>query len=83
VRIQVLTVASVKMTALWDIASCSLVEVYRRFRGAYCLHYHGDESSVYLDETTRCYITESYLLQCEFESGLSRQEVDAVGELVT
>jgi hypothetical protein len=26
-----------KMTAFWDIASCSL-EVDRRFRGAYCLH---------------------------------------------
>jgi hypothetical protein len=26
-----------KFTALWDIAPCSLVEVDRRFRGAYCL----------------------------------------------
>jgi hypothetical protein len=32
----------VKMTVLWDIAPCSLVEVYRRFRGAYCLHHQGD-----------------------------------------
>jgi hypothetical protein len=25
------------------VAPCSLVEVYRRFRGAYCLHHQGDE----------------------------------------
>jgi hypothetical protein len=24
------------MTAFWDIAPCSLVEVHRRLRGAYC-----------------------------------------------
>jgi hypothetical protein len=34
VKCQVLTVASVEMTA-----PCSLVEVYRRFRGAYCVHW--------------------------------------------
>jgi hypothetical protein len=34
--------ASIKMIALWDIAPCSLVEVYRRFRDAYCLHNQGD-----------------------------------------
>jgi hypothetical protein len=28
-----------KNTALWETALCSLVEVDRRFRGAYCLHY--------------------------------------------
>jgi hypothetical protein len=26
------------------VAPCSLVEVYRRFRGACCLHHQGDES---------------------------------------
>jgi len=26
------------MTVLYDIAPCSLVEIYRRFRGAYYLH---------------------------------------------
>jgi hypothetical protein len=25
----------------WDVALCSLVEVYRRFRGAYCTDYGG------------------------------------------
>jgi hypothetical protein len=29
---KVFTAASIKMTAFWDIASCSLVEVDRRFR---------------------------------------------------
>jgi hypothetical protein len=38
VRFQVLTAASMKI-AFWDIASCSLVEVDRRFRDAYCLHH--------------------------------------------
>jgi hypothetical protein len=32
------------MTALWYIAPCSIVEVDRRFRGAYCLRRQGDES---------------------------------------
>jgi hypothetical protein len=27
------------MRAFWDTAPCSLVWVYRRFRGAYCLHH--------------------------------------------
>jgi hypothetical protein len=33
--------SSIKMTALWDIVSCSLVEVDRRFRDAYCLQHRG------------------------------------------
>jgi hypothetical protein len=44
-----------KMTAFWDIAPCSLVEVDRRFSGAYCLVYQSAET---LDETTRRYIPE-------------------------
>jgi len=39
-RFQVLTAASMKFV---DIALCSHVEVYRRFRGAYCLHRQDDE----------------------------------------
>jgi hypothetical protein len=30
-----------KFSVLWDIGPCSLVAVYRRFRGAYCIHHHG------------------------------------------
>jgi hypothetical protein len=29
-----------EITAVWDITLCNLVGVYRRFRGAYCLHHH-------------------------------------------
>jgi hypothetical protein len=32
--LQVLTVANMKMAVFWDVAPCSLIEVYRRFRGA-------------------------------------------------
>jgi hypothetical protein len=34
-----------KMAVFWVVAPCDLVEVYRRFRGASCLHYQGDRSS--------------------------------------
>jgi hypothetical protein len=37
---ELLTVS--KMTVLWDAASRSLVEIDRRFGGAYCLHHQGD-----------------------------------------
>jgi hypothetical protein len=32
-----------RMTAFWDVSPCSTVEIYRRFRGAYCLLYQGDD----------------------------------------
>jgi hypothetical protein len=32
-----------KVTAFWDIAPYSLVEVNRRFRRTYCLHHQDDE----------------------------------------
>jgi hypothetical protein len=30
------------MTVFWDVEPCSVVEVYRRFRGACCTHHEGD-----------------------------------------
>jgi hypothetical protein len=58
----------------WEVAPRSLLEVDRRFRGAYCLHHQGRESSlfitlmvealrnsetsVYSKETTQRYISE-------------------------
>jgi hypothetical protein len=30
------------MTVFWDVATCSLVEIDRRFGRAYYLHYQGD-----------------------------------------
>jgi hypothetical protein len=38
VRFHVLTAASIKMAVFWDVAPNSLVEVCRRFRGAYYLN---------------------------------------------
>jgi hypothetical protein len=32
-----------KIIAVWGIAPCSLIEVDRHFRGAYCLNHQGDE----------------------------------------
>jgi hypothetical protein len=43
VRFQVLTAASMKMIVFWDLAPSSLVEIYRRFRGAYSLQHQGDD----------------------------------------
>jgi hypothetical protein len=38
-RFQVLAAASMKVTVFWDVAPRSLVEINRRFKGTYCLHY--------------------------------------------
>jgi hypothetical protein len=71
-RAQVLTAATVKIAAFWDIAPCRFVD--RRFRGTYYIHGKGDEvlmmeavctseTSIYFSETTRCYISVSYNAQ--------------------
>jgi hypothetical protein len=48
VRFQVLTAASMKMTAFWKIVPCSLAEVDTRFRDAYCFYRPDDGSSTHL-----------------------------------
>jgi hypothetical protein len=45
---QVLTAASMKMAVFLVVAPCTLVKVYRRFRGACCLHHQGYESNIAL-----------------------------------
>jgi hypothetical protein len=35
------TFCNLKLTLFWVVAPCSLVEVYRRFKDACCLHYQG------------------------------------------
>jgi hypothetical protein len=50
VRFQVLTAASMKFRVFWDVATCSHVEVDRRFRGAYCLHHHRPDNAVCTSE---------------------------------
>jgi hypothetical protein len=39
--------ASMKMTIVWDVGLCSLIEIDQCFKGAYCLHHRGpgDEGS--------------------------------------
>jgi hypothetical protein len=61
-RVHVFKQVILWMTPFWDIPPCSLAEVDRRFRGAYCLQgdlimesVHTSETSVYF-ETTRRYI---------------------------
>jgi hypothetical protein len=61
VRFQVLTVVSMKVSAFWDIAPCSLIEVDRRFT-LMMEAVHTSEMSVY-SETTRQYIPEESNLQ--------------------
>jgi hypothetical protein len=41
VRFEVPTAASMKMLVSCVVAPCILVKVYRRFRGASCLHHQG------------------------------------------
>jgi hypothetical protein len=36
-----LTAVITKLTVLWDVTACSLVEVPLRFGGKYCLHIRG------------------------------------------
>jgi hypothetical protein len=46
---------AMKMAVFWDVAPCHPLEIYRRLRGPYCLHNHGNrpETSVNFCETTR------------------------------
>jgi hypothetical protein len=34
-----------KITDIWNTGPCSLVEIDRLFRGAYCLHHQGDHGA--------------------------------------
>jgi hypothetical protein len=35
---------NLKMTVVWDVATYSLIDIDRRFRGSYGLHHQGDSS---------------------------------------
>jgi hypothetical protein len=60
------------MAVFWVAAPCSLVEVHRRFRHAYCLHHQGDESLV-SDQTTRRTIPEGSHLHIRRRENLENQ----------
>jgi hypothetical protein len=40
---EVLTTTSVKRADIWDAEHFNLVDIGRRFGGAYCLHHQSDE----------------------------------------
>jgi hypothetical protein len=61
VRFQVRMAASMKMTVFWDVAPCSLVEMYRRIRDAYCLHHQGNELFSLYQTTRRNFPEDSHL----------------------
>jgi hypothetical protein len=73
------------MRAFCYIALCSLIGVYPRFTGVYCLHHQGDdlmfetaftsEMSVYFNETTWHYIPESCHLQAHCHENLKSYKV--------
>jgi hypothetical protein len=44
VGFEVLTAVSTKMAVFCVVATCSLVEVYQRFGGPFCLHHQGDDT---------------------------------------
>jgi hypothetical protein len=45
VRLHVLTVVDMKLSVFSDVAPCSLTDIDRSFKGSYCLHHQGYESS--------------------------------------
>jgi hypothetical protein len=53
-RSEVLTAASMLMTAFWHMAPCTSTTVGRRFRATYCLHYESDEPAFVLIYTAPC-----------------------------
>jgi hypothetical protein len=68
VTFQVLTATSMMMAVFWNVAPCSLVDIDRRFRGAYRLNHQGDvvnssETSVSIYQSVRRNIPQDSNLQ--------------------
>jgi hypothetical protein len=76
VRFQILTATSMNIAVFWNVATCILVDIYRRFRRSFCLrhqgedHHHPDdggssssETSVNVYQTIRCKIPEDSRLE--------------------
>jgi hypothetical protein len=74
VRFLVLTVTSMKMRAFRDIEPCTLVEVERRFKGAYCLYHQDDEWCC--DEAER--ISETSSVSMSLHTALSQKAVNFI-----
>jgi hypothetical protein len=67
--------STLKMTVFWDVAPCSLVEVYECLRGAYCVHHQGDEATSTTEKLVKFYQTawcripeDSHLHACHCEN---------------
>jgi hypothetical protein len=62
-----------KIDVFWDVVPCSLVDIYKRFREAYCLHHpHSEaensyETRVSIYQTTQSYIPENshFMFYCQ------------------
>jgi hypothetical protein len=54
------------MTVFWDVAPCSLVEVYRCYRGAYCLYRQGKLLPDYAAQHLRRESSSSIPMHCHF-----------------
>jgi glycyl-tRNA synthetase alpha subunit len=71
------------MTTFWDVTPCSLVEVYRSFIGACCLHHQAlmmeavstSETSVNFYQTTRGNIPEDSHLHTHRHQNLKSHQV--------
>jgi hypothetical protein len=44
VKSEVLIAVNIKSIIFWDVTPCSLLEVYRRFRGTYYLHLRNNKT---------------------------------------
>jgi hypothetical protein len=53
-----------KVTAFWNIAQRSLIEVYQRFKGAHCLPHQGDGSDDgnYIPESCRIHFPKNFFI---------------------
>lgn len=67
VRFQVVMAASMMMTAFWNTAPCTLIEVDQSFRVLNCFHHQNDEMSVCFNKTTSHYIPECYHLHTHYQ----------------
>jgi hypothetical protein len=41
IRFEAIKADSVKITIIWDVIQCSLVDKYQRFRETFCIHVQG------------------------------------------
>jgi hypothetical protein len=72
------------MAFFWVVASCSLVDVYQRFRGPCCLYHQGDEAArtsetlVNFYQTTRRYNPEDSHLRTHRRENLKSYSLNII-----